>query len=341
MRDHPSELERNSPERWRGWLGVVVMIGSILACGGVGEAIGEQDVQLENVSISGLPQFVAPSSTPIPTDTQMPTAIQPTIHMPASSYVTHTPAPGLVYVCNGAVCGYATLTPNGGHYTNPAYNLPGATSTPRPTYTPYPSPTPCLSSFTYYYGEEVFTDPAPNNLTLGLALGNLRVFPSVRPDQQIVGWTVEVRNLGQIEYVLLAPFQIYIARLDDARVRYYVNQEAANELGVTLDEAAVDGVTIGPAQSRRFDLYAYTAVGEVTSLSYILDPYGSGFDGAIAGGNVAYWQSGERDGCGGRIGEAFTPPPNLTPQPTATLTPTPDYGCYENPDRCVAIIGGN
>ena len=335
-----SELRSRRRERWRGLLFLVVMVGSILACGGAGEAIGEQDVQPENVSIEGLPQFVAPSSTPIPTDTQMPTAVQPTIHVPASGYVTNTPDPSLVYVCSGTVCWYATMTPNGGQYTTPAYNPPGPTSTPRPTYTPYPSPTPCQSSFTYYYDEEVFTDPSPDNLTLGLAMGNLRVFPAARPEQQIVGWTVEVRNLGVIDYVLLAPFQIYIAGLDEATVRYFVNQEAANELGVSLDEAALDGVTIRPAESLRFDLYAYTGVGEVTALAYILDPYGGGFDGSIAGGNVAYWQSGERTGCGGRVGEDYTPLPNLTPQPTATLTPTPDYVCYEDPDLCASVIGG-
>ena len=335
-----SELSHNRAERWRGWLCLLVMVGGILACGGVGDAIGEQGLRPEQVSIGGLPQFVAPSSTPIATDTQMPTAVQPTIHVPASGYVTHTPEPGLVYVCSGATCWYAPITPDGGQYTNPAYNLPGATSTPRPTYTPYPSPTSCLSSFTYYYGEEVFTDPSPNSVTLGLALGNLRVFPSDRSDQQIVGMTVEVRNLGSIDYVLLAPFQIYVAGIDGVAVGHYASQEAANELGVTLDEAALDGVTIRPSESLRFDLFAYTSIGEVTALAYILDPYGGGFDGSIAGGNVAYWQSGERDGCGGRIGEDYTPLPNLTPQPTATLTPTPDYACYEDPDLCASVIGG-
>lgn len=341
MFDPPSELGGKRSERWRGWLAWVVLVSALLACGGAGEMLGEQGLQPENISISGLPQFVAPSSTPVPTDTQMPTAVQPTVHVPASGYVTHTPEPGRVYLCAGVVCAHATLTPAGGQYSHPAHNLPGSTSTPRPTHTPYPSPTACLSSFTYYYGEEVFTDPSPDNLTLGLALGNLRIFPSARAEQQIVAWTVEVRNLGAIDYVLLAPFQIYVAELDGSSVGYHASQEAAAELEVTLAEAALDGVTLAPAQSLRFDLYAYTAVGEVTALAYILDPYGNGFDGSIAGGNIAYWQSGERHGCRGRISDDYTPHPNLTPQPTATLTPTPAYVCYEDPDACATVIGGN
>lgn len=336
-----SDKSNSRKDSWRGFLFVMVMAVGILACGGAGDAIGEQELDAANVSIAGLPQFVAPSSTPIPTDTQVATDAQPPINYPPGAYVTNTPEPGLVYLCNatGTVCYYATRTPNGGQYSTPAYSVPGATSTTRPTFTPYPSATPCISSFTYYFGEEVFTDPSPENLTLGLALGNVRVFDTVRPDQKIVAWTVEVRNIVQIDYVLFAPFQIYVAGINGVPAGHYASQDAADELGITLEDPAMDAYTIEPSQSVRFDMLAYTLIGEVTALAYILDPYGNGFDGTIAGGNVAYWEAGDRGGCGGRIGADYTPQANLTPQPTVTATATPNYACYNNPDLCLGENG--
>ena len=347
MFNHEQFLRRDrrnhQNEHWRGILFVMLTAISILACGGAGDTIGEQELDAVNVSIAGLPQFVAPSATPIPTDTQVATDVQPPIQYPPGGYVTNTPEPGLVYLCNstGTVCYYATRTPNGGQYSTPAYSLPGATSTPRPTFTSYPSATPCISSFVYYFGEEVFTDPSSENLTLGLALGNVRIFDTERPDQQIVAWTTEIRNIGQIDYVIFAPFQIYVAGINGTRTGHYASQDAADELGITLEEPALDGYTLEPSQSIQFDMFAYTIPGDVTALAYILDPYGNGFDGTIAGGNVAYWEAGDRGGCRGRIGADYTPQANLTPQPTATDTATPDYACYNDPDLCLGVMGAN
>ena len=324
-------LEGDIPQQqssWRPIFFVIVMTFVVLACGGTASEV-MQDGPLDpiNQSISGLPQFVAPSSTPIPTDTQQATDIAPPVYIPPAGYITNTPNPGLIYVCNasGTVCYYATRTPDGGYYATPGAYIPGATSTPRPTYTPYPTPTPCVASFTYYYGEEVFTDPSADNLTLGIALGNVRRFDTARPDQQIVGWTVEIRNIGQMDYILFAPFQIYVAGIDGNLVGNFSSEEAATELGIEPHEATLDGYVIEPDQTVRFDMFAYTALGDPTALAYILDPYGNGFDGTIAGGNVAYWESGDRGTCGGRVGADYTPQVNLTPQPSATATNTPRF----------------
>ncbi len=322
---------------WKGYWAVFMLAMAAIACGGAGAAIGEQGLKQENSSISGLPQFIGPSSTFVPTDTPRATDTQPDVWVPPSGW--HPPntvcVSGYTDASGNFVCTSYATTP--GYYENPGHYVPGPTSTPPPTFTPYPTPTACVSSFTYYFGEEVFTDPSADNLTLGLLLGNIRVFSTANTGQQIAAWTVEIRNLGSIEYVLLAPFQIYVSGIDGQPVRYALNEAAAAELGLALDEPARDGYSIRPSQSVTFDMFAYTRVGEVTSLAYILDPYANGFDGSIAGGNVAYWEAGDRGGCGGRIAGDFTPPPNLTPRPTPTATHTPE-GCLDNPEDCLIVI---
>lgn len=319
------------------YFAIFMMALASIACGGAGAALGEQELKPENSSISGLPQFVAPTSTFIPTHTPRATDTQPDVWIPPSGW--HPPniicLSGYTDAVGNFVCSSSATTP--GYYDNPGHYVAGATSTPPPTFTPYPTPTPCVSSFTYYFGDEVFTDPSNTNLTLGLSLGNIRIFSAASPSQQIVAWTVEVRNLGQIDYVLFAPFQIYVSGLDGQPVRHGLNEDAATELGLTLDEPARAGYSIMPSQSIIFDMFAYTSIGEVTSLAYILDPYANGFDGSIAGGNVAYWESGDRGECGGRISGNFTPQPNLTPQPTATDTHTPAF-CVDDPNDCSSVI---
>ncbi len=330
-------LRSKEQERWKGYFAIFMMALATIACGGAGAALGEQDLDPENSSISGLPQFIAPSSTFIPTDTPRATDTQPDVWVPPSGWnppVTICVSGYTDYYGN-FICTSSATTP--GYYDNPGHYVPGATSTPPPTFTPYPTPTPCVSSFSYYFGDEVFTDPSNDNLTLGLSLGNIRVFDAASPAQQIVAWTVGVRNLGQIEYVLLAPFQIYISGIDGTPARHALSEDAATELGIELDEPARDGYSIMPSESVTFDMFAYTSIGEVTSLSYILDPYANGFDGSISGGNVAYWEVGDRGGCGGRISGDFTPQPNSTPQPTPTETHTPSY-CVDDPEDCASVI---
>ena len=316
---------------------LVMMIIATIACGGSSTAIGEQELNSENSSISGLPQFIAPSSTFVPTNTPRATDTQPDVWVPPSGWNPPNTVcmSGYTDSYGNFVCTSYATTP--GYYSNPGHYVAGATSTPPPTFTPYPTPTPCTSSFTYYFDEEVFTDPANDNLTLGLSLGNVRVFSSTSDARQIVAWTVKIRNIGSIEYILFAPFQIYVSGIGGEPARHGLSEDAATELGIELDEPARDGYSIMPSQSVVFDMFAYTPVGEATSLAYILDPYGNGFDGTIAGGNVAYWESGDRGGCGGHISGDFTPQPNLTPQPTPTETHTPAY-CVDDPQDCANVI---
>ena len=338
---NPEQLLISKKNRQRGSWQVVFVIWlmtlAVIACGGAGGALGEQDLDPENSSIGSLPQFIAPSSTFVPTHTARATDTQSDIWIPPSGWhPAHSVCvSGYTQASGYFVCTSWATTP--GYYDSPGHFVPGASSTPPATFTPYPTPTPCVSSFTYYFGDEVFTDPAPDTLTLGLSLGNVRTFNTSHSLQQIVAWTVEVRNLGQLNYVLFAPFQIYVSGINGQVTRAGVSEDAASELGLELDEPARDGYAILPSQSLTFDMFAYTAVGDVTSLAFILDPYANGFDGSIAGGNVAYWEQGDRGGCGGRISGDFTPQANLTPQPTATQTVTPSY-CVHHPDDCARVI---
>ena len=334
---HRQLLKYIEQKHWKGYFAIFMMALATIACGGAGAALGEQELEPENSSISSLPQFVAPSSTFVPTNTPRATDTQPDVWVPPSGWNPPNAVcvSGYIDTYGNFICTSSATTP--GYYNNPGHTVDGATSTPPSTFTPYPTPTACVSSFSTYFGEEVFTDSSNDTLTLGLSLGNVRIFEAASSAQQIVAWTVEIRNLGQLEYVLLAPFQIYISGIDGQSVRHALSEDAATELGLELDEPARDGYSIMPSESVTFDMFAYTRVGEVTSLSYILDPYANGFDGSISGGNVAYWESGDRGECGGRISGDFTPQPNLTPQPTVTETHTPSY-CVDDPEDCASVI---
>lgn len=308
---------------------VFTLLGLILACGGSGIGI---DIQFEpeNVRIEGLPMFVCPTNTPMPTQIQPPTAIQPTMHATASGYVTYTPVPHPTFTPSGVIVilpleTYTPTTTNtslpGGIYSTPAGHRPGMTSTSRPTYTPYPSATPYIATYSYFFDDEVYTDQAASALRLRLRIGNVRTAVSSRfDDRQIALFEVEVANRGEVFYVLLAPIQIYVAEVDGIAGGWWVSGDAARDAGITLADAAIDGVRLDPGQTVTFEMAAYVPVGSVDAIAWILDPFANGYDGHIAGGNVAYWRRGSRDDCVGRIRDDFNPPPNLTPNPTATPT---------------------
>lgn len=319
-----------------GYMPIVLFIFvlPILACGGSADAIGiDVQVSPDNVRIEGLPQFVCPTSTPIPTDTPSPTQIQPTVHQPPSGYVTHTPAPGCIW--NGTVC--ASNTPiAGGVYKYPGYTKPGKTSTPRPTTTPYPTPTPYTSTYVYYFGESVFTDTTSNALSLRLAIGDIRIYPSPHyPDRQIVLANVQVTNQSDTLYLLMAGTQIFVAQIGSESGMWIANEQAGIEAGLSIPDEAITIATIQAGQTVRFDLPFYTPIGEVDAIGWILDPYANGFDGQLAGGNIAYWRNQEREGCVGQIEGLFTPPPNLTPNPTVTHTATVS-ACVDT--ACVTVM---
>jgi hypothetical protein len=85
----------------------------------------------------------------------------------------------------------------------------------------------------------------------------------------------------------------------------------------------VDGVELEQGELVTFDLVAYTPIGNVDAVAWILDPY-AGFDGVNqAGGNLAYWIDGTHQDCLGNVDGQIIPTPS-TPHPTATKTATID-----------------
>ena len=91
-------------------IAIVFLALASIACGGSSGSIGfDITVQAENVVIDGLPQYICPTSTPIATHTPVATAIQPPIYIPASGYVTYTPAADCVW--NGFICASQTPFP--------------------------------------------------------------------------------------------------------------------------------------------------------------------------------------------------------------------------------------
>ena len=313
---------------------VVFLVAAIIACGGSGQSGfgADMTVQPENMRIAGLPQYVCPTSTPRPTHTQVPTVVQPTVYSTAAGYVTYTPVPGATQVCDyvwtGSFwlwqCNLATNTPYpGGANSTPGYVAPGATSTPRPTHTPWPSPTPYTSTYYYFFDDDVYTEFADTVLDLRLRIGNIRVSSSSEPNMQTVIYEVQIENRGSTFFVIIPAAQIYVSGVGGETGFWSASKEAADDAGITLAAEATDGVQIQQGETVIFDLVAYTPVGNVDAVAWILDPY-AGFDGINqAGGNIAYWLDGTHQDCLGNVDGNTIPTPS-TPHPTATMTATAD-----------------
>jgi hypothetical protein len=78
-------------------LTVSTMLGGILACGG----LAQSGITEANVRVTGLPQFVCPTDTPMPTHTPLPTATQ---RATATRIAIATP---MVYATNPPTCNYS------------------------------------------------------------------------------------------------------------------------------------------------------------------------------------------------------------------------------------------
>ncbi|MEO1440411.1 MAG: hypothetical protein AAFV33_08395, partial [Chloroflexota bacterium] len=152
----------------------VFMFLAVLACSG----------QLANMQINDEPVYVCPTSTPRPTHTPVPTDTQPDVYIPPSGWVTDYEE-----VCTTVWNGYAYVeqcewVEDGGHWMNPGYTVPGATSTPRPTHTPYPTPTPYVirPPEDFYAGDAVFTGGWSSAVNARFRLDNITVVAAT-PDE--------------------------------------------------------------------------------------------------------------------------------------------------------------
>ena len=287
-----------------------------LACGGTA-AVGEI-----NVRVTGVPQFVCPSSTPRPTATQRPTQVQPDTHYPPSGWV-------MTYeeVCGWAWNGYAWVencdwVPDGGYYSTPAYSLPGPTSTPRPTHTPHPTPTPYIVTENYAMGADVHVGDR-SSLALRLRVQTPQTI-QVDAETQVVRWEVRVKNIGAVPYNALPGAQVFVSEVGGVSGKWYTSSEAALAAGVTLEPEVLDIVELLPNDSVQLTLTAFTPVGEVGAIGWLLDPYSGGVGGGMVGGNTAIWRTeADPHGCQGNVGELINVPTPAGPAATPTASATP------------------
>lgn len=295
---------------------VIILLILSLACGGTA-AVSEV-----NVRVTGVPQFVCPSSTPVPTATQYPTQVQPDIHHPASGWVT-TYRDDCRWVWNGySYVEECRRVADGGYYSTPAYSVPGATSTPRPTHTPYPTPTPYIVTENYAMGADVHVG---DRSTVALRLRVERpVTVPVDAETQVVRWEVRVRNIGSVPYNTLPGAQVFVSEVGGQRGNWYTSAEAALAAGITLDPVVLDIVELAPNQSMQLTLTAFTPVGEVGAIGWLLDPYSGGASMGVVGGNTAVWRAEtDPNGCEGNVGELVDLPTPAGPAATPTASVTP------------------
>lgn len=321
----------------------------LLACGGTA------GVTEQNVRVTGIPQYICPSSTPRPTATQVPTRTQMPTATPVSIstplvYVTYAPVcnrtatPSYQYVCLPNACNtspyyscnwyytYPLATPNppgtwlGGGIGYGASATPRSTYTPYPTRTPYPTPTPYVVSENYPMGADVYVG-GTGSLELRFQVSNPQVL-TVSATRQVVIWEVEIGNIGIIPYNALPGAQVFISSLlQDGLLHegyWYASSEAALAAGVTLDPRVLDIVEVRPNETVRFTLTAFTPLGELFKIGWLLDPYSGGAGQGVVGGNTALWiNQSDPNNCLGNVGTGFIiPTPSGTPV-TATPSVTP------------------
>jgi hypothetical protein len=305
---------------------IAALLIVMLACGGLA------DVTEINVRVTGVPQFVCPSSTPRPTATQRATAVQPDINYPSSGWVnTYREA------CTWHWNGYnyvesCTWVVDGGYYSTHAYSVPGPTSTPRPTHTPWPTPTPYVVYEEYSLGSDVHVGEQ-DALALRLRVDDIDIVP-LSGDQQVVTWEVRVRNMGSVPYSTLPGAQTFVSEVGGVADSWYASSEAALAAGITLPPEALDIMVLNPGERLRLTMAAITPVGAVGEIGWILDPYAGGAGRGVVGGNTATWRNeSDPEGCVGNVDEAFEIPTVGAESPTPTPSPTPWIPPYTGATR--------
>ena len=123
--------------------------------------------------------------------------------------------------------------------------------------------------------------------------------------------------------------QVFVSEVGGVSGSWYTSAEAALAAGVTLDPDVLDIVELAPNQSVQLTLTAFTPVGEIGAIGWLLDPYSGGAGGGVVGGNTAVWRTEiDPNGCEGNVGELIDLPTPVGPAatPTASVTPwVPPY----------------
>jgi hypothetical protein len=195
----------------------------------------------------------------------------------------------------------------------PPGGAPGSvTPTPRPTYTPWPTPTQYVRTNDYFVGDAIYTPLQASGLRLRFRVTEIRDMPAATPDRQgqpqsVYTWTLEVKNVGSVEYDMFPAAQMYVSTITlpggmETEGVWGASLAAAEEAGMTPNYEATG---IQPGETKTFTLAAYGPRGTARRISYALDA--SARDGldptVVPGRNIVSWINETNTICTGDIAE--------------------------------------
>jgi len=202
-------------------------------------------------------------------------------------------------------------------YPNPLIPPPGGapgsiTPPPRPTYTPWPTPPQYVRTNDYFVGDAIYTSEQPSGLRLRFRVTDIRGMSAAEPDeegqpQSIYLWTLEIKNVGSVEYDVFPAAQMYVSTITlptgaDLDGVWGASLAAAEEAGLTPNYEATD---IQPDETKTFTLAAYGPRETAHRISYALDT--SARDGlnptVVPGRNIVSWINETNTICTGDIAE--------------------------------------
>lgn len=202
-------------------------------------------------------------------------------------------------------------------YPNPLIPPPGGapgsiTPTPRPTYTPWPTPTQYVRTNDYFVGDAIYTPHQPSGLQLRFRVTDIREMPAAEPGrdgqlQSVYLWTVEIKNIGSVEYDVFPAGQIYVSTITlpggmETEGVWGASLAAAEEAGLTPNYEMTD---IQPDETKTFALAAYGPRGTARRIAYVLNVTARGgtMPTIVPGQNVVSWINEVNTICTGEIEE--------------------------------------
>ena len=254
--------------------------------------------------------YVAVDTIPGPTRTNLYAITIPAsvTYASVSIYASGVPGSGRSY---GVTRVTYTIYPN--PLNPPPGGAPGSiTPTPRPTYTPWPTPTQYVRTNDYFVGDAIYTAEQPSGLRLRFRVVDIWGLSAAEPDeegqpQSIYRWTVEIKNVGSVEYDVFPAAQMYVSTITlpsgmETEGVWGASLAAAEEAGFTPNYEATD---IQPGETRTFTLAAYGPRGTARRISYALDA--SARDRlnptVVPGRNIVSWINEVNTICIGEIEE--------------------------------------
>ncbi|MBC7294175.1 MAG: hypothetical protein H5T84_08785, partial [Thermoleophilia bacterium] len=164
----------------------------------------------------------------------------------------------------------------------------------------------------YFVGDAIYTSEQPSGLRLRFRVTDIRGLPAAEPDrdgqlQSIYLWTVEIKNVGSVEYDVFPAAQMYVSTIalvsgSEVEGVWGASLAAAEEAGLTPNYEATD---IQPGQTKTFTLAAYGPRGIARRIAYVLDVTARGgtMPTVVPGQNVVSWINEVNTICTGEIEE--------------------------------------